>query len=101
MDKSFKQDVKIALSSMFNFAILSLTELGKIVLAISVIVLVFGTFAYCFYNYFWQSLTVVVMAALSAWFYVELVNARITREYEEKEEAWRVEKSKPAHGDTK
>ena len=94
---TFLQDVKTALKTMCSLAAEFLIALGKGVLMFSTIILVFGTLGYFFYHFFWQSLTVVIMAMLCTWFWVELKTARFVREQEEKQEAYWAEKSKPAH----
>jgi len=77
-----KDDFKQAVTSMSRDIVAFGREALKLVFSIAVAFTVFGILGYVFFSFFWQSLTVLVMAALCAWFWVELVNAQSAREYD-------------------
>ena len=78
-----KEDVKTALKNMGDDARYALTRIGKIILSWIIAFLVIVVGVYFVVNFFWQSITVIVMGILCFWFYMELTSAKLTREYDE------------------
>ena len=95
------KDVMTALQSMGKVASEFLIGFGKHVLFVVVLILCMATLGYFFFHYFYQSLTVTIMAMLCTWFWMELKTARFIREKEEQQEAYWAEKSKPMHTEYK
>ena len=93
------EDVKTALREMGFMVWLLLRNAAIVVACLAVAVCIIFGLIYTIKTWPYQTLTVVIMAALSTWFILELTIARNIRLYEEQQEDWRKEKSKPAHGD--
>jgi hypothetical protein len=92
-----KQDLKAALHAMGVMTVYGLIMAARVATVIVVGLAVLLALGYVIAHYFLQCLAVMVILALGAWFYIELLEARQTREAEEFEQHWRAEKSKPAH----
>ena len=81
--KFTNSDIKQALSAV-SLRVVKFLALGaKIAFTFLLALFVFGAFVYMIGHYFWQCLTLVGIAALASWFYVELLEARAEREHEE------------------
>ena len=78
-----KEDVKTALKNMGDDALYVLTRIGKIILTWILAFLVIVVGVYFVVNFFWQSITVIVMGILCFWFWMELVTVKTIREYDE------------------
>jgi len=99
--KEFFQDAKVAVKNIAGYAWSGIKSISKIIgYAILFIVVCFVVGAIAF-QFPWVTATVVVMLAACALFWIELETVRVIREREQIEQAWRDEKSKPAHGDVK
>ena len=77
-----KDDFKQAVTSMFRDIVAFGREALKLLFTIVVAFGLFAILGYVFFTFFWQAVTVLVMAAMCAWFWVELVNAQSTRKYD-------------------
>ena len=56
---------------------------GKILLAFTLVIGLIAFAIFLIKFYFWQLFTLVGMTALAAWFYIELLEAKALREYED------------------
>lgn len=78
-----KQDLKVALRNVSR-GLLGLIMLGvKVATALLVAIFVFVTAVYIITHFFLQTAVVFGLLMLSVWFYIELLEARTIREYEE------------------
>ena len=99
--KEFFQDAKVAIKNIASYMWSSIKDISKIIgyaMLLILVCFVLGTLAFQFP---WTAVTVVVIASISALFWIELETVRFVREKEQLEQAWRDEKNKPAHGDVK
>jgi len=96
-----KQDLKLALKEIGHGIVFFLTMAVKVASAMVVGLAVLGTVVYLMAHFFLQVLAVMGIIMLGTWFWIELMSARTTREYEEQQESWRAEKAKPSHPEYK
>lgn len=95
------EDIKTALREMGHGLYVFLRGIAIAAAVVVAALAMFVFIGYCLVHYTAQIFTVLVLAGLAIWFLVELTSARSIREYEEQTEAWRKEKSKPAHSEVK
>ena len=91
------EDVKKALREMGLVVWLLLRNAALVVVCCAIAVCIILGLIYTIKMWPYQTLTVVILALLGVWFLMELTTARAIRLYEEQQEQWRKEKSKPAH----
>jgi predicted Na+-dependent transporter len=99
--KEFFQDAKVAARNISRYVWSSIKDISKIIgyaMLFMIVCFVAGALAFQFP---WTAVTVVVIASISALFWIELETVRFVREKEQLEQEWRDEKNKPAHGDVK
>lgn len=96
-----KQDLKIALKEIGHGIAFFAIIVAKAAAAIVVGLACLGTAVYLIAHFFLQVLAVMGIIMLGTWFWIELMNARTTREYEEQQESWRETMAKPAHPEYK
>jgi hypothetical protein len=99
--KEFFQDAKVAVKNISRYMWDSIKDISKIVGYIMLVILVCFVVGTLAFQFPWVTATVVVIAAISSLFWIELETVRFVREKEQLEQEWRDEKNKPAHGDTK
>ena len=78
-----KQDIIAALKAMGENAVFLLKEFFLIVFRVSLALAIFSVVVFIFVNYFLAMLGIAAIGVIITWFYVEYINAKSIREYEE------------------